>query len=108
MDKQKCWAYYTHPDVPSRDSSVILGCAKFYDDNTFQSMSVEGNMDKPAKSYGIDDIEPDEGTWSYNHNDSSFQVGESKYMRFKILSYSRDTVTLRNSIGEIHKLVNLR
>ena len=108
MDKQKCWAYYTHPDVPSRDSIVILGCTRFYDDDTFQSMSVEGNMDKPAESYNLDKTEHDEDTWSFNRNDSSFQVGESKYMRFKILSYSRDTVTLRNSMGEIHKLVNLR
>ena len=107
MDKQKCWTYYNHSDVSPRASSVILGCTRFYDD-TFQSMSVEGNMDKPAKSYNLDKIETDEDTWSFNRNDSSFQVGENKYQRFKILSYSRDTVTMRNSMGEIHKLVNLR
>ena len=103
-NKQNCWIYYNHPDVPPKERSVILACTRFYEDGTFQAMEMKGKNDKPAQSFNIDgDYGPDQ--WSYRSSDSTLLLGSNELNQFHVVSCSTDTVVLKNHSGEIHKLV---
>ena len=103
-NKQNCWIYYNHPDVPSKERSVILSCTRFYEDGTFQAMEMKGKNDKPAQSFNIDgDYGPNE--WSYGNSDSTLLLGSNEFNQFHAVSCSTDTIVLKNHGGEIHKLV---
>lgn len=103
VGQKNYWIYYRFPNEQlNKNSFRVFACTKFYLNNTFEGYHVNGEV--LEKDFYLDKQKIDKN-WSYNKSDSAFNI---ESLRFKVIQYQRDTITLINEDRIIQKLVRLK
>ncbi|MCB2411150.1 hypothetical protein [Hymenobacter lucidus] len=89
----KCWLYNSSIDKSKYDNINPSGiCTRFSRNGNFTEFTVSNSTIEEA--FAIDEKLTIENSWHFIPKDSLLVVGNTK---FKIISFSRDTIKLRNS-----------
>ena len=71
-------------------------------------MGMDGKKDKPYQSIILDRNDNYRSNdWSFSVKDSAFKIGEGIPNQYKVLSFSADTIVLKNSYNHICTVLNV-
>ena len=108
INKQKCWILIQSPPEELEPNSIIFACTRFYENGKFQAMGMDGKKDKLYQSIILDKNDNHRSNdWSFSVKDSTFKIGEGTSNQYKALSFSADTIVLKNAYNHICTVVNV-